>query len=174
MRKSLDRLYSLSGGLAALFICLICVLVCAKVAANIITRIGLFGVNLTIPSYADFAGYFLASASFLALAYTLTRGGHIRVTLLTGIINEKAHFLLEVMVLALCSAAALFTTWYVGRLVMESWEFGDVSSGIIAVPIFIPQLPILAGLSIFSIALIDLLFQTIAARKPVITAEPME
>jgi TRAP-type C4-dicarboxylate transport system permease small subunit len=168
MRRILDTLYAISGGLAALFICLICVLVCTQVTFNIITKTGLFGLNLTIPSYADFAGYFLAASTFLALAYTLRKGGHIRVTLLTGMAGDKIRFALEVFALTICAATALFMVYYMAGLTLESWEFGDVSSGIVAVPLFIPQLAILLGLVIFMIALIDLLVQTIRARRPVI------
>jgi TRAP-type C4-dicarboxylate transport system permease small subunit len=168
MRRILDTLYAISGGLAALFICLICVLVCTQVTFNIITKTGLFGLNLTIPSYADFAGYFLAASTFLALAYTLRKGGHIRVTLLTGMAGDKIRFALEVFALTICAATALFMVYHMAGLTLESWEFGDVSSGIVAVPLFIPQLAILLGLVIFMIALIDLLVQTIRARRPVI------
>lgn len=168
MRRILDALYALSGGLAAVFICLICLLVCTQVVFNIITKIGLFGLSLTIPSYADIAGYFLAASSFLALAYTLQKGGHIRVTLLTGMAGPRLRFALEVFALAISAATTLFMLRYMARLTFESWEFGDVSSGIVAVPLFIPQLAILSGLVIFAIALIDLLIQTIRAKRPVI------
>lgn len=168
MRRILDSLYTLSGGLAALFICLICVLVCTQVVFNIITKFGLFGLNLTIPSYADFAGYFLAASSFLALSYTLRQGGHIRVTLFSRVVSGKVRLALEIFTLTLCAATALWMVFYFARLNLESWRFGDVSSGIIAIPLFIPQLAILIGLVVFAIALIDLLVQTLRAGRPVI------
>ncbi|NNK14741.1 MAG: TRAP transporter small permease, partial [Desulfofustis sp.] len=86
MRKFLDSLYLASGWAAAFFIAAICSLVVAQVCLNLIDRIsGLItgtAIGLTIPSYADFTGFFLAAASFLALAHTLRQGAHIRVTLL--------------------------------------------------------------------------------------------
>lgn len=79
MRRVLDTLYRAAGGLAALFILAIVVLVFAQVGLNLADKItvGLTGKGLgvTIPSYADFTGFFLAAASFLALAYTLRAGG---------------------------------------------------------------------------------------------------
>ena len=168
MRRILDTLYALSGGLSALFICLICVLVCTQVTFNIITKVGLFGLNLTIPSYADFAGYFLATSSFLALAYTLQKGGHIRVTLLTSAVGDRFRFVLEIFALAISAGATLFAVFYMARLTRDSLEFGDVSSGIIAIPLYIPQVAVLVGLAIFAIALLDLLIQTILAGRPVI------
>ncbi|MEO5621424.1 MAG: hypothetical protein ABIQ32_12915, partial [Sphingomicrobium sp.] len=81
MRNILDRLYQFSGGLAALAILAICLLITAQIGFNIIARLGGADLSYTIPSYADFAGYFLSTASFMALAYTLRAGGHIRVGL---------------------------------------------------------------------------------------------
>ncbi|BCH21068.1 C4-dicarboxylate ABC transporter substrate-binding protein [Mesorhizobium sp. L-8-10] len=168
MRRTLDALYSISGGLAAMFICMICLLVCTQVVLNVIAKIGIFGLSPTIPSYADFAGYFLAASSFLALSYTLQKGGHIRVTLLTGVTGDRVRFGLEIFVLAICAATAIFAARYMAKLTMDSWEFGDVSSGIVAIPLFVPQAVMLLGLVIFAVALVDLLVQTIRARRPVI------
>ncbi|RLQ89172.1 TRAP transporter small permease [Notoacmeibacter ruber] len=168
MRQALDRLYNFSGALAAASLCLICILVCIQVFFNLLTRTGLFGINLTVPSYADFAGYLLAAASFLALAYTLTRGGHIRVTLLTGLMGRRTSLAFEILALAFCAACAAAASWYVALLAHESWEFGDVSSGIVVIPLFIPQLAVLGGLVIFTIALVDLLARTVRTGRTVI------
>ena len=93
MRKFLDKLYDLSGYGAAIFIFAICLIVMAQVALNLSDNIAKYitgeAIGLTIPSYADFTGYFLAAASFMALAHTLKSGGHIRVTLLLQILPEK-------------------------------------------------------------------------------------
>ena len=132
---------------------------------NIITKFGNGSVNLTIPSYGEFAGYFLAASSFLALAYTLTRGGHIRVNLLLTRLPLTARLCAEVFSLALCAGVSVFVTFYMAKLCLESYEFGDLSPGIVPVPLWIPQSAVLLGLVIFSIALLDLLYRTISTRK---------
>ncbi len=48
-----------------------------------------------IASLAEMAGYLLAATSFLALAATLKRGAHIRVTMLLGALPPRARFLFE-------------------------------------------------------------------------------
>ena len=53
-------------------------------------------------------------------------------------------------------------------LTHESYEFGDMSSGIIAIPLNIPQSAVLAGLVILTIALVDLTLQTVRAGRPVL------
>lgn len=88
MRKCLDNLYTFIGAIAAGLIALICLLVTTQVVLNLIAKIWGASVSFTIPSYADFASYFLAASSFLALSYTFMRGGHIRVTLLFNMLGN--------------------------------------------------------------------------------------
>ena len=155
IRKSLDRLYLFSGALASLLIAAICLLVCAQVALNLVTRLGVTSVNLTIPSYADFAGYFLAGASFLSLAYTLTRGGHIRVTILVDRLPIPLRRVFERVALAVAGMTSAFATWYIAALVHESYRFGDQSPGIVSISLWLPQSVVLLGMAILTIALFD-------------------
>ncbi len=161
VRKTLDSLYLASGAVASLLIAAICGLVCTQVIFNIITRLGGRSVNLSIPSYGDIAGYLLAASSFLALAYTLTRGGHIRVNLVVTRLPARARCLADVFSLFVCAALALYATYFTARLVLESYEFGDMSPGIVAIPIWIPQVSVLLGIGIFSVALIDFLLRSL-------------
>jgi TRAP-type C4-dicarboxylate transport system permease small subunit len=168
MRRLLDNLYTASGVLAAGFLVLICLVVSAQVVLNLVTKIFGTAYSYTIPSYADFAGYFLASASFLALAYTLTRGGHIRVTLLIQTFGRVPRMLSEILSLTIGALMSIFATYYMIRLNIESYGFGDLSFGIIAIPLWIPQLAVSSGLAILSIAFLDLIFSTLRAGKPIL------
>ena len=71
--KFLNSLYRYSGYLAAFFLILILV----SIVLGITSRI--FGFY--IRGLTEYSGYSLASASFLALAYTFNENGHIRITL---------------------------------------------------------------------------------------------
>jgi TRAP-type mannitol/chloroaromatic compound transport system permease small subunit len=166
MRKFLDRIYQLSGFLAALSILAICSIICLQVVFNLITRLRIFEANLTIPSYADFAGYLLAAASFLALPYALMRGGHIRVTLFLGVIGERMRFLADLLSLSLCLMVSAGATWYMASLNYDSYRFGDKSPGIIAIPIWIVQLPLTIGLALLSVAFADLIVKTLSEGRP--------
>lgn len=165
IRKALDGLYKGSGALASLLIAAICILVCTQVVFNLITRFGGRSVNLSIPSYGDFSGYFLAASSFLALAYTLTQSGHIRVSLVLTRLPSRARLVSEVFSLCVSTAVVAFATYHMAKLCLESYEYGDLSPGIIAVPIWMPQTIVLLGLIILTIALTDFLVRTIQTRK---------
>ena len=170
LRKTLDKLYISSGAIASLLIAGICLLVCTQVLFNLITRFGGQSVNLSIPSYGDFAGYMLASSSFLALAYTLTQGGHIRVSLVLSRLPVGARWLAETLSTGICAVVSGYVTFYMGKLCWESYEFGDLSPGIVAIPIWIPQSFVLVGMIILTVALFDCLLRTMISRRPVFGA----
>ena len=168
MRKFLDNLYLSSGWLAAFFLAAIALLVVVQVFLNLIDRVSTLitgtAIGLTIPSYADFTGFFLAATSFLALAYTFRRGGHIRVTLLIGHFPARLARAVEFWCLGSAAAITSYFTWYTGELLWESLTFHDLSPGMIAVPLWIPQAGMLIGLGILAIALFDDLVSLVMGR----------
>jgi TRAP-type mannitol/chloroaromatic compound transport system permease small subunit len=170
LRGGLDKLYLASGWLAAASIAVICLLVLCQVSLNAVDRFsGLItgsAIGLTIPSYADFTGFFLAAASFLALAYTLRQGGQIRVVLILSRFNRKLRHIFEIWCLLLASLVTLYFTWYSFLLIRESYLYHDLSSGMIAVPIWIPQSAMFLGLVVLSIALVDELIGAFKGQIP--------
>ncbi|WP_240194610.1 TRAP transporter small permease [Desulfopila inferna] len=170
LRRNLNRLYLWSGWLAGAFIAAIFLLVLCQVGLNLIDRLsGLMtgkAVGLTIPSYADFTGFFLAAASFLALAHTLRQGGHIRVSLVIAQLDRKMRHIFEIWCLLLTTPVSAYFTWYTISLTRESYTYHDLSPGMVAVPLWIPQSAMSLGLAILTIALIDELLATLRGGKP--------
>jgi TRAP-type C4-dicarboxylate transport system permease small subunit len=170
MRKVLDGLYQLSGAVAAAFLCAIAGVVLAQVGANVIDSLA--GVvlgqpfGLVVPSYADFAGFFLAAATFFALPYTLRHGAHIRVTLLLHLLGPRARLAAELWCIAVALTMSGLFTWYVVRLIGESYRFNDMSTGMVAIPIWIPQTALALGGAILCIALADELVRVARGRMP--------
>ncbi len=169
MSRLLDRLYRGAAVLAAACIGAICLLICAQVILNAATRAGL-PLPPTIPSYADFAGFLLAGATFLALPWTLRSGGHVRVGLVTQRLPERIAFGVELAVLAVAAGFAAYATWFAALLLEESHAFGDLSTGIVPVPLWIPQIAMVAGLGLLCVALVHSLAQTWATGAAVIGA----
>jgi len=170
MRRWLDGLYKAGCWLGAGCIALICLLVICQVLLNLLDRLSTIltgvAIGLTIPSYADFTGFLLAAASFLSLAYTLREGAHIRVVLLVGRLPEKMHRLVEIWCIGFALAVSLYFTWYTAMLTYESYSYNDLSSGMIAVPIWIPQAAMLLGLVILCVALFDELVAVMRGHTP--------
>ena len=170
MRTILDTLYRISGAVAALCLLAICLIVVAQVGGRIIDGIATMitgdRIGLIVPSAAEFSGFFLAAASFLALAYTFRADGHIRVSLLITRLAGRTRHWFEVWCLAFAIVLAGFFTWNTILLVLDSIEYGEVSYGMIPVPLWMPQSFMALGLIMLTIALVDDLVHVLGGKKP--------
>ena len=147
MRRVLDGLYDGAAAMAAL--CMVGLLV--MVLLSVLGR----QLNFHVPGTDAYAGYMMAAAGFLALAHTLKRGEHIRVTLLLSALKGKAHHALEVWALSVATGLAALSAVYACRLSWQSYTFHDISTSNDATPLWIPQLTMAAGTLILLIAVID-------------------
>jgi TRAP-type C4-dicarboxylate transport system permease small subunit len=170
MGRILQRLYDICGAVAGGLILCICLLISTQIVLNGMGRLAPGVLPSTIPSYSDFSGYMLAGATFLALAHTLRAGGHIRVNLVTGRLPERVQFFAEVVVLIIASALVGFIAWFMIALVRESLHYGDVSTGIIPIALWIPQSVAAFGVALFLVSILHTLVDLIVAGKPVLSS----
>ena len=158
MRKLLDTLYAASAWLAG--ICMVGVLV--MVLLTVLSR--LFGFSA--PGTDAYAGYAMAGAGFMALANTLKQGEHIRVTLVLGMLKGRALKVAEVIALGIATVLSGFLAFYSAHLTWQSWEIDDISVGIDATPMWIPQVFMALGTLVFFIAFCDeLVLELLGQRK---------
>lgn len=59
----------------------------------------------------ELAGLMLLPCTFLALGYTLLKGGHVRVDLLVSHLSRKKQLILEIICLLLCLILMAFLLW---------------------------------------------------------------
>ncbi|MEK8049329.1 TRAP transporter small permease [Ideonella sp. DXS22W] len=147
MRRALDGLYDGAAALAALAMVGLLGMVLLSIAGR--------QLHFHLPGTDAYAGYLMAASGFLALAHTLKRGEHIRVTLLLQALQGRARRALELWALAAATALALLAAWYSVRLAWQSRVFNDVSTGNDATPLWIPQLAMAVGSVILVIAFVD-------------------
>jgi TRAP-type C4-dicarboxylate transport system permease small subunit len=147
VRKLLDGLYDGAAALAALAMVGLLVMVLLGVVSRLL--------HFHVPGTDAYAGYLMAAAGFLALAHTLKRGEHIRVTLLLSALKGRTRRGLEIWALAAASALALLMAFYSTRLVWQSRQFHDISTGNDATPLWLPQLGMAIGTLIMAVAFID-------------------
>ena len=157
MRRLLDALYDAAGYLAALFLAGTLGMVLLGIAGRLL--------NFYVPGTDSYAGYCMAACGFLALAHTLKRGEHIRVSLIQEHVGAKARRRLERVALVLATLLAGLFAYYSIRLAFQSWQFNDVSTGNDATPLWIPQLTMAAGTLILLIAFADELVLEIKGRR---------
>jgi len=170
MRRFLNQFYKACGWFGACCIAAICLLVLCQVVLNLLDRISTLltgtAIGLTIPSYADFTGFLLAAASFMALAYSLREGAHIRVSLIISHLPKRFHRPIETWCVLFGLSISLYFAWYTAKLTHESFTYNDLSPGMIAVPLWIPQTALLMGLIALSIALMDELVIVLRGNMP--------
>lgn len=165
MRSFLDRLFEGAGYLAGLFMIGTLLAVLSSIFGRYIPALELQGADA-------YAGYCMAASAFLAMASTLRRGEHIRVTLLINRLSPRAHRRLDIFchVLALAVSGAL--AWYSIRLARQSLAFNDISTGLDATPLWIPQLGMALGTTLFALAFAADLVDLMTGRK--VRQEPRE
>jgi TRAP-type C4-dicarboxylate transport system permease small subunit len=147
VRRALDALYDGAAALAALAMVLLLVAVLASVLGR--------QFHFNVPGTDAYAGYMMAAAGFLALAHTLKRGEHIRVTLLLQSLAPRARHRLELWALSAAALLAVLVAYYSVRLAWQSHAFNDISTGNDATPLWLPQLGMAVGTTILAIACID-------------------
>ncbi|WP_299369432.1 TRAP transporter small permease [uncultured Tateyamaria sp.] len=170
MSRRFQKLYDLCGMIAGGLILCICLLISAQICLNAFGRIAPGVLPSTIPSYADFSGFMLAGATFLAMAHTLRAGGHIRVNLVVSRLPQSAQFAAEVFVLAVAAGLVGYAAYFMADLVRESVHYGDVSNGIIPVPLWIPQSVATFGIALLLVAILHTLCELVSARKPILSS----
>ena len=147
MRRALDALYDAAAWAAALALVGVLAMVLASVAGR------LLGFNQR--GSDAYAGYCMAAAAFLALAHTLKRGEHIRVTLLVQALAGRARKAIEVWALAAAALLAALFSFFSVRLAWQSYTFNDISTANDATPLWIPQLAMAAGTLVLLVAFVD-------------------
>lgn len=145
MRQQLDRFFNATGYLAGVFM----VGTLLTVLASILGRLH---PAFDLPGADAYAGYCMAASAFLALAPTLRRGEHIRVTLLLNQLTAGGRQVLDVLCHIVAVALSGALAWFSIRLVLQSREFVDISTGLDATPLWIPQLGMAVGTTLFAFA----------------------
>jgi TRAP-type C4-dicarboxylate transport system permease small subunit len=163
MRATLDKLYDAAAWLAALMM----------VGTLLMVVLGMLDryVSLNFRGTDMYAGYCMAGAGFLALAHTLKKNEHIRVTLLLNAVPPAGKKALEVW--SLCAAVLLsgLFCFYSIKLAWQSWDFHDISTGNDATPLWIPQISMALGTLVLLIAFVDELVMELRGQRVTVASD---
>jgi TRAP-type C4-dicarboxylate transport system permease small subunit len=157
MRTALSALYRT----AEFFGAVLFVLIALPILALVFTRP--FGV--TIPAADEFAGYAMAGSFALMLGPSLRNGAHIRVGIIVDRLHGTPKRIMELVSLAFATALTGYFAFHWSRMTWQSYDFGDVSQGVVPIPLWMPQAVMAAGLVVLAIAFLDDLI-TVARGRP--------
>ncbi|WP_435141679.1 TRAP transporter small permease [Pseudopelagicola sp. nBUS_19] len=195
--KLLDRVYRISGVIAACFMVLILLLIIAQMVAR--------WSSMTFPGSTEYAGYAMAATSFFALAFTLTQGGHIRVSILLNLNQSTKLWLDAAAMLVAAITATYFARYAIKTNIMSQvlndrtqgqdfvpewlltlfamfansptrWEemWAKTGSDWVYTPVWLPQLPMSIGTVLLAIAIWDYLIRLLSLRETQIQGEVLE
>lgn len=170
MRALLNGLYRASAAGAALCLCVIAGLVLVQVFGRILDGtlrlLNMPIAGITVPSLNEIAGFLFVAATFLALASTLRKADHIRVSMLIKAVSPGVRRMLEGLVLAVGTMLATYAAYHGVLQVVDSIQFSAVSFGVIPIPLWIPQTALAVGLVVFAIAMADELVTVLTSGVP--------
>ena len=152
LRRVLDFLYLLGGVIAALFLIAILVIIVLQMLAR--------WTGQVFPGATDYAGYCMAGASFFAFAYALNHGAHIRVSLFLTALGHRRRWG-ELWCFGIGAVTATYFARYAVKGNFWSWKLNDISQGLDATAIWIPQLAMSAGTILLAICFWDHLIRLI-------------
>ncbi|MGB4115867.1 MAG: TRAP transporter small permease [Polaromonas sp.] len=165
MRKFLNAIYDGAAALAAFFMVLLLVMVLLSIVGR---ELGFY-----VRGTDSYAGYFMAAAGFLALAHTLKKGEHIRVTLLINAAKGRFKKAIDVWALAAAVALSALFAYYSVKLSINSFQFNDISTGNDATPLWIPQIAMGVGAVILLIAFVDELVLELLGKRETTISDDM-
>lgn len=188
--RVLDGVYVASGAIAGFFM----VMILSLIVVGMVAR----WTSIAVPGTTEFAGYAMAATSFFALCHAMTRGAHIRVSI---ILNANEFLKRWLDVFAVFGAAVIAT--YFARFAVKAnffsemlndrtqgqdqipeWvvslfklDFAGVAEGntaLVYTPVWIPQLAMSIGTILLAIALWDTLYRMLVTGVNPIVSEAVE
>ncbi len=155
--KFLKNFYKFTGYIAAFFLILVALFILTGIASRI------FGFY--VRGLAEYSGYSMAASSFLALAYTFGEKGHIRITLFLEKTKNKFRKILEIWCFTIATFFSGLLSYYFIKMLIISIKFGERSEGADEIYIWIPQLTVAFGSTIFFICVFHNLILLITKKR---------
>ncbi len=157
-RLWLNRLFDAAGAAAGVCVLLIFILmICGAAGRALGWRVG--AVN-------DIASWLCAAAAFFAMAHAFKHGDFVRVSLLIDRLPTPARRVAEAVCLMLGATGAGYLALRATLYAWHSFQSGDVAGGLVAMPMWIPQLSFVIGSWLLLLAMLDELLLVFQGRKP--------
>lgn len=188
--RVLDGVYVASGAIAGFFM----VMILSLIVLGMVAR----WTSVAVPGTTEFAGYAMAATSFFALCHALTRGAHIRVSI---ILNSNDFLKIWLDRFAVFGAAVIATyfaryavkatffsemlndrtqgqdqipEWMVSLFKLDFAGVAEASTTLVYTPVWIPQLAMSIGTILLAIALWDTLYRMLVTGVNPIVSESVE
>lgn len=97
----------------------------------------------------EYTAYLVIMITFLPLAYTQRKNGHIEVDIIINKLPDKTRLILGILTDNLTLVVSILMIWYGIILTIKSFQHNVLSQTIMMTPLWIPQMVIVVGLIAF-------------------------
>lgn len=163
MRNVLDKLYYSCGLVAAISMIGILVVILMQIFSR--------WMLIPFPGSSEYAGYLMATSSFMAFPYALNASAHIRVTLFIKMMG-KFRYYGELWCFILGTLISCYFAWFAWKMIYWSVKFGEISQGQDEMQLWIVQTPVAIGATVLAVCFVDNLVTLFMTGKDNIYAEP--
>ena len=143
-----DGLSRWLGYLTAAMLLAMLLIICYDVAMR-------YAFNEPTSWATEVSTYLLVAVSFMGLSYAQLKNGHIRVELLTASMPEARRNAFDLVVGWIGILFVFVATWQASILVTENYVNEIRSFSLLTTPMYLPQIPIVAGLFFLGVALVS-------------------
>lgn len=147
MRRTLDAVYALSAGLAAVSL--------FGIFAVMMAQIVLRQFAMQFSGSDDLSAYLCVGTTFLGLAATFKRGELVRVGMFLEKMSPNRRRFAELFALSLGALVMGYLTYWTANDVLFSLEIEEVAQGTVPYPLWIPKLVMPIGAGLLLIAVLD-------------------
>jgi len=159
MLSAIETVGKWAGAAAAVFVFGIAVLIVAEIVSR-----SFLGISL---SFAwEFSAYFFATSVFCGAAYTMHTGGHVRVALFRGFLDERKNHIMDLAATAVGAVVAFFLSYSLILFAWRSFVRGSVSPTVEETPLVIPQAAIAFGATLFALQVLARLIRLVRNEPP--------
>ena len=116
----------------------------------------------------EYCAYGLAAIIFMGAGYCLKEKGHIRITIVLGILPEKLSRVITFIATGITTLFMGYLWWYLFKMVSATFRYDSTSGTLTNTPLWIPQTMMLIGAACF---LVQLFATTIKTCNAIGTSE---
>lgn len=102
----------------------------------------------------EYGGYLYLALIFLGLAYTFNEDAHIRINILTSKMSEKSNRFVDVIAGIITILILIFTLYRTILFTYDSYSMEMVSEAVSATPLYLTQLVMPLGITLFLLVVI--------------------
>lgn len=158
MRRLLDLLYDGAAWLAALCIFLIFV---AMIASSVARMAG-----IAVAGVDDVVSWLTAAGAFLAMAHAFRHGDFVRMTLIIESVPVRVRRIMEPVAIIAGLIGTAYAAYWIVVSVRDSWKYQEMTTGLLVMPLWIPQIPFAIGAVLLFIAFVDEIVAVLRGAKP--------